>query len=93
MAADRSVPREAAWDIVPDLAVEFTSPTDLIDDLMDKLAEYFAAGVRLVWVIHPKHRKIYAYASPASARILIPGDELDGGTVLPGFRVPVSDLF
>jgi Uma2 family endonuclease len=85
--------REAAWDVVPDLAVEITSPTDLIDDLMDKLEEYFVAGVRLVWVIYPKHRKIYAYDSPTSVRILRIGDELDGGVVLPGFRLSLTALF
>jgi Uma2 family endonuclease len=90
---DRPVPREAAWDVVPDLAVEITSPTDMVDELMDKLGEYFVAGVRLVWVIYPKHRRIYAYDSPTSVRILQVGDELDGGAVLPGFRFPLARLF
>ena len=63
--ADSPADREAAWDVIPDLAVEITSPTDLIDDLMDKIDEYFA-GVRLVWVIYPKQRKVYAYQSPTS---------------------------
>ncbi len=91
--ADSPMDREAAWDVVPDLAVEFTSPTDLIDDLMDKIEDYFAAGVRLVWVIYPKQRKLYAYQSPTSLRILGVGDELDGGSVLPGFRLPLTPLF
>jgi Uma2 family endonuclease len=91
--AARPMDREAAWDVIPDLAVEITSPTDLIDDLMDKIEEYFAAGVRLVWVIYPKQRKLYAYQSPTSVRILREGDELDGGAVLPGFRVSLTSLF
>jgi Uma2 family endonuclease len=89
----RSMGSEAAWDVIPDLAVEFTSPTDLIRDLMDKIEEYFRAGVRQVWVIYPRHRKVYAYESPTSVRILSEGDELDGGVVLPGFRLSLSDLF
>jgi Uma2 family endonuclease len=91
--ADSPADRETAWDVIPDLAVEITSPTDLIDDLMDKIEEYFAAGVRLVWVIYPKQRKLYAYQSPTSLRILGAGDELDGGSVLPGFRLPLTPLF
>jgi Uma2 family endonuclease len=91
--ADRPMDREAAWDVIPDLAVEITSPNDLIDDLMDKIEEYFAAGVRLVWVIYPKQRKLYAYQSSTTVRILGMGDELDGGSVLPGFRLPLTPLF
>jgi Uma2 family endonuclease len=90
---DRQTGREAAWDVIPDLAVEITSPTDLIDDLMDKIDEYFAAGVRLVWVIYPKQRKVYAYQSPTNVKILGDGDELEGGAVLPGFRIPLTPLF
>jgi len=89
----RPVDREAAWDVVPDLAVEITSPTDLIDDLIDKVEEYFRAGVRLVWVIFPKHRKIYAYQSPVNVRVASIDDEVDGGDVLPGFRLPLTKLF
>ena len=92
-AIGRPIPREAAWNVIPDLAVEITSPTDLIDDLMDKLDEYFAAGVRLVWVVYPKHRRIYTYDSATSVRILQAGGELDGGAVLPGFRLLLSSLF
>ncbi len=85
--------REAAWDVVPDLAVEITSPTDLIDDLMDKIDEYFAAGVRLGLGRLPQASQVYAYESPTSVTILEVGDELDGGAVLPGFRLPLTDLF
>lgn len=90
---NRPIPREAAWDVVPDLAVEITSPTDLIDDLMDKLEEYFRAGVRLVWVVYPRQRKVYAYNSPTAVRIIPVGDELDAGGALPGFRLPLGILF
>jgi Uma2 family endonuclease len=90
---DRSPIREVAWDVIPDIAVEFTSPSDLIDDLMDKIEEYFAAGVRLVWVIYPKQRKLYAYQSPTSVAVLSEGDELDGGAVLPGYRLSLTPLF
>ncbi len=59
-SADRPMDRDAAWDVIPDIAVEITSPTDMIDDLMSKIEEYFTAGVRLVWIIYPKHQKVYA---------------------------------
>jgi Uma2 family endonuclease len=90
---NQRVPREAAWDVIPDLAVEITSPNDLIDDLMDKIEEYFVAGVRRVWVIYSKQCKVYIYESPTNVRILQLGDELDGGTIVPGFRIPLTQLF
>ena len=61
--------------------------------MADKLEEYFQVGVRQVWVVYPVHAKIYVYSSTTSVRILAPGDELDGGDVLPGFRLSVTDLF
>jgi Uma2 family endonuclease len=82
-----------AWDVVPDLAVEVISPTDLVYELMQKIAEYFQAGVRLVWVVFPPQRLVYVYESLTQVRVLTQTDELDGGAVLPGFRLPLANLF
>ena len=91
---DRPMPLAGnAWEVVPDLAVEVVSPTDLFEELMDKIAEYFQAGVRLVWVVSPRLRMIQVYESLTQLRILTAADELDGGAVLPGFRTPVAALF
>ena len=49
----RRVPRTEAWEVVPNLVVEVVSPTDRVDDLVDKVAEYFRAGVECVWVSLP----------------------------------------
>src|SRR5262249_53785841 len=57
---DRPVPEEAnAWDVVPDLAVEVVSPTDIAEDLMEKIGEYFQANVRLVWLVYPRQRIVH----------------------------------
>jgi Uma2 family endonuclease len=90
---NRRIPRETAWNVIPDLAVEITSPTDPIDDLMNKIQEYFNAGVRRVWVVYSKQSKVYDYESPTKVRILQLGDELVGGTLLPGFQIPLTQLF
>jgi Uma2 family endonuclease len=93
-AKDRPMPLAGnAWEVAPDLAVEVVSPTDLIEEVMDKLAEYFQAGVRLVWVVYPRLRMIQVYESLTQTSILTSADELDGGNVLPGFRTPVAVLF
>lgn len=82
-----------AFDVVPNLAVEVVSPTNGFDEVIAKIRDYFFAGVQLVWVIIPSQRQVYAYESPEQVRILSEKHELDGGTVLPGFRLPLADLF
>src|SRR5207248_11543481 len=86
-------PRDNAWEVVPDLAVEVISPHDLADEVIQKLTEYFQAGVRLVWIIYPQQRLVYVYDSPTRVRGLSQADDVDGGSVLPGFRVSLANLF
>jgi Uma2 family endonuclease len=85
--------RENAWDVIPDLAVEVVSPTDIADDLLGKVKEYFQAGVRLVWVVYPIQRCIHVYDAWNRIRVVTGADELDGGEVLPGFRRSLDRLF
>lgn len=79
--------------VVPNLAVEVVSPTNKADEVETKIVDYSAAGVELVWVIYPRQRRVYVHDSPANAKVLLHTDELDGGNVLPGFRLKVADLF
>ena len=89
----RRVPRTEAWEVVPNLVVEVVSPTDRVDDVMDKVAEYFRAGVECVWVSLPSREQVYVYDSPTQVRILTRADELHGEPVLPQFRLPLTALF
>jgi Uma2 family endonuclease len=79
--------------LAPDLAVEVISPSDRAGQVSDKVAEYLDAGVRLLWVIEPRRRIVTAYTPDRHALILREHDELDGGDVLPGFHLPVAELF
>jgi Uma2 family endonuclease len=89
----RRVPDTAVWDLVPDLAIEVISPTNAAVDVQTKIHEYFEAGVRSVWVIYPKQKSIHVYASTTQIQGLQLGDELDGGELIPGFRLPLAALF
>jgi Uma2 family endonuclease len=82
-----------AWEVAPDLAVEVVSPTDRGEDVMEKVLDYFQAGVELVWIIYPRLQLVYVYESLTKVRGLTAADTLDGGNVLPGFRVSVAALF
>ena len=90
---DRKVPSTADWDVVPDLAIEVVSPTNLAGALATKIADYFRAGVGLVWVIHPNLCQVQVWESPSAARVLTAPEALEGGAVLLGFRLPLADLF
>jgi Uma2 family endonuclease len=92
-ARGRRPPPTNAWDVLPDLCVEVVSPNDLADEIMDKVREYFQAGVRLVWVFYPRHDLVQVYESLTAVRGLARPDTLDGGVVLPDFRLPLAELF
>ncbi len=85
--------REDAWNAVPDLAIEIISRSNTAETVDDKIVEYFQAGVRLVWVIFPNTRRVYVYQSSREASVLEADQELDGGDVLPGFRLRIQSLF
>ena len=91
---ERRVPREPIPDLVPDLAVEVISSGNTRQEMDRKLQDYFAAGVRLVWyVYHTPRREVWAFVSPTEYSVVREGETLDGGEVLPGFRVALADLF
>src|SRR5437867_9872472 len=77
----------------PDLAVEILSPHDSKKTLQRKVGKYFHAGTRLVWIINPGDRTVEVHRSVASRHLLHSGDCLDGEDVIPGFTMPISDLF
>ncbi len=80
-------------DLAPDLAVEVTSPSDKLEDLEVKLADYRSAGILLVWVVIPAVRTVRVFPLDGPDHALRAGDTLTGGAVLPGFAVAVADLF
>lgn len=84
---------DAAWPIAPDLAVEVVSPTDRAEAALDKVREYFGAGVRAVWVVYPELRVAHVFNSFTSIRVVAGEDTLEGGAVVPGFRLPLATLF
>lgn len=77
----------------PDLAVEVASPRDSESDLTAKAGEYLGAGGRAVWVLDPERRTVTVHRPGRKPVRLSTGEVLDGEPVLPGFRVPVAELF
>jgi Uma2 family endonuclease len=90
---NRELPPEPIPDLFPDLAVEVLSESNTRKEMERKLGEYFSAGARLVWLVQPKTRSVDVYTSPTDVRKVRNGQTLDGGEVLPGFTLPVRQLF
>ena len=79
--------------LVGDLVVEVVSKSNTKAEIARKLSEYFAAGSRLAWVVEPKPQTVRVHTAPDEFVVLGLDDWLDGGNVLPGFRLAVRDLF
>jgi Uma2 family endonuclease len=79
--------------IVPNLAVEVLSEGNTRAESKRKLKEYFLAGVELAWIVDPYKRTVVVHTAPDQATTLTEKESLDGGSVLPGFTLPVKDLF
>jgi Uma2 family endonuclease len=79
--------------LAPNVAIEVLSASNRPGEMAVKRQDYFAAGVDQVWEVDPDARQLSVYTTPTDCRILGAGDVLDGGTVLPGFRLALADLF
>lgn len=78
---------------MPDIAVEVKSPSKTNIGLRNKAAYYIEQGSRMVWLIYPAKQLVEVYRPDRDLEILTMNDVLDGADVLPGFSLPVKDIF
>ena len=86
------VPRVPIADLAPALAVEVISPGNTAREMERKLQDFLAAGVRLVWYVLPEPQEVHVYTAERRD-VLTLAQELSGGDVLPGFVLPLRQLF
>jgi Uma2 family endonuclease len=86
---------EGYWPGAPDLAVEVISPSDVHTEVVEKALVWLEAGCRMVLVVDPGQRTVTVYRARDDIRILKgeAGETLDGAHVVPGWRLPVAELF
>ena len=77
----------------PDLAIEVISLNDSYTEVEEKIADWLGAGTRAVVVVDPRRRTVKVHRSPASVIILTEADTLEIEDVVPGWRMPVKDIF
>jgi Uma2 family endonuclease len=85
--------RRKFLEVAPELVVEVVSAKQPWKRVRRKIEEYFACGVKLVWVADSRKRTVHVHSSPEDCRVLRAGDDLTGGDILPGLRVAVAKLF
>ncbi|MBX9625173.1 MAG: Uma2 family endonuclease [Gemmataceae bacterium] len=86
-------PTDAVSRVIPTLAVEVLSRKNTRAEIARKLGEYFDAGVELAWVINPRTKTARVHTAAKTFEELDAAGVLDGGRVVPGFRLPLADVF
>jgi Uma2 family endonuclease len=77
----------------PQLAVEVLSPSDKMEEVRDKVREYLAAGVELVWIVDPYFHTVTVHQPAAPPKMFNDQETLAGGSTLPGLEIAVGDIF
>ena len=90
---DEVGPVQGYWPGAPNLAAEVVSPNDLFTEVSEKVAEWLAAGSGMVVVVNPRRHQVLVHAPGADVKVLGLGDTLEGGEVVPGWQLPISELF
>jgi Uma2 family endonuclease len=81
------------WPEAPDLAIEVISPNDRYTEVNEKVADWLAAGTRMVVVVNPRNQTVRVHRAAADVVTLTITDTLDGGDVVPGWQMPLADIF
>ena len=90
---DKVGPVQGYWPGAPDLALEVVSPNDLYTEVSEKVAEWLKAGSSMVVVINPRTKQVLVHAPAADVKVLELDDTLNGGEVVPGWQLPLRELF
>ena len=84
---------ETWWSAAPGLCVEVLSPSNTTKEIDRKLNEVFDAGCKLAWIIDPEDKTARVHTTAKRFKLLDGRGVLDGGKVLPGFKLPLAELF
>ncbi len=77
----------------PDLIAEVISPSDLYSEVAEKVDAWLTAGTQLVIIVDPRRQTITVHRAPTEMQTLTINDTLDGAPVLPGWTLPVREVF
>lgn len=94
ISAQRVPPANVAGfaELAPDLVVEVVSPSDRAGYVRQKVADWLAAGAKLVWVLDTAHHRADVFRADGTTTRLAAVDSLSGENVLPGFLLPLEPI-
>ena len=93
---DATIPankRESLAPVCPDFVAELLSPSDDLNEIRAKMAEYVANGARLGWLLDPFRRAVEVYRPGREPEIREDAHTVDGEHVLPGFVLDLDPIF
>jgi len=88
--------RKVPLPLASDLAMEIVSPNDRADDLLLKVSQHLAAGTQAVWLFYPNTWQAYRYSADRlepEVRSAQLGHSFEEAQLLPGFSVPLAEIF
>jgi Uma2 family endonuclease len=80
-------------EVMPELVIEIVSPSDPAQDVREKTGMWLSHGVSMALEVYPAERAVMVHRPGAPAVTLAGDDVLDGGDVLPGFSLPLREIF
>ncbi len=87
------LPESPIPDLVPSFVIEVLSAGNTYSEMSRKRREYFQAGVELLWMVDPRERNVAVYRAANEVEVAEEGSVIDGGAILPGWRVDLGELF
>lgn len=79
--------------ILPPFVIEIVSNSNSINEVEEKIKDYFVSGIKIVWIVFPKFKEVKIYNSPKNIKVCSEHDLCDVGTIIPDFKISVVDLF
>jgi Uma2 family endonuclease len=81
--------------VAPDLVVEVVSKNDTGNEILDKINQYLQVGVQLIWIVYPSRKQVFVHRQNRSVSFfdIANNDQLGGENILPGFKLPLVDVF
>lgn len=91
--ADGRIPTAPIPDLVPNFVIEVLSTSNTYAEMSRKRREYFHAGVEILWMVDHRARTVTVFRSAQEAAEYKDEAIIDGGQVLPGWKVNIGELF
>jgi len=79
--------------IIPEIAIEVLSPSETTRMITRKLKQYFAAGVKEVWLFDPEAREVDIWTGPSLPDRALTADDVLTSSLLPGLELSLAKVF